>query len=119
MEILDLGAFLSYYEKTRQITTKVIEAIPHDKLDWAYMAGKFTIGDLLRHIASIERNVFAQIASGKKPAYTGCSKELADGYENVISYFNEMHRQSLEIFRSLGDDRLKEKVTSVDGKKIV
>jgi uncharacterized damage-inducible protein DinB len=85
MEIKSITAFLSYYERTRQITTKVIQVIRHDQLDWAYMPGKFTIADMVRHIAAIERLVFAEVAIGNKPAYKGCGKELVDGYHNIVS----------------------------------
>lgn len=118
MEITNIAAFLSYYEKTRLITTKVIDVIPVDKMDWAYMPGKFTIGDLIRHIAAIERYVFAEISIGNKPTYKGCGKELADGYENIISWFHEMHTQTITIFKTLSDQSLKNKITSVDGKEI-
>lgn len=118
MEISNIASFLLYYQKTRLITTKVMEVIPVDKVDWAYMPGKFTIGDLIRHIAAIERFVFAEIAMGNKPAYKGCGKEIADGYENIISWFHEMHAQTITIFKTLSDQSLKNKITSVDGKEI-
>jgi uncharacterized damage-inducible protein DinB len=118
MEILHTDAFLSYLERTRMATLRVIEVIPPDKLDWAYMPGKFTIGDMVRHIAAIERHVFAEVALGNKPNYKGCRKDLADGYDNVVSYFNEMHAQSVEIFKSLSDEALRRKMRSLDGKEI-
>lgn len=118
MEIIHTDAFLSYLERTRMATLRVIEVIPPDKLDWAYMPGKFTIGDMVRHIAAIERHVFAEVALGNKPNYKGCRKDLADGYDNVVSYFNEMHAQSVEIFRSLSDEALRRKMKSLDGKEI-
>lgn len=118
MEIIKIEPFIAYYEKTRQATQKVIEVIPPNKIDWAYMPGKFTIADLIRHIAAIERNVFAAVAIGNKPNYKGCTKELADGYENVVSYFNKMHLQSIEIFKTISDDSLQKKIKSLDGKEI-
>lgn len=118
MEIVKLESFLSYYEKTHRITAKVIEVIPHDKLDWNYMPGKFTIADLVRHIAAIERLVFAEVVIGNRPAYKSCGKELADGYENIVSYFNEMHSQSMQIFRSLSDSDLTKRINSLDGKEV-
>ncbi|HEX9981262.1 MAG TPA: DinB family protein [Flavobacterium sp.] len=118
MEITKIDTFLAYFEKTREITIKVIEAIPHDKIDWAYLPGKFTIADLIRHMAAIERYVFAEISIGNKSGYKGCGKELADGYGNIVSYFNEMHHQSINIFKSVTDDRLESKVRSVDGREI-
>ncbi len=113
-----MNAFLSYYERTREITKRVIEVIPRDQLDYAYLPGKFTVADLVRHIAAIERNVFAEVAVGNKSTYRGCGKELADGYENIMSYFHLMHKESVEIFKSIKDDELKNKIKSLDGKEI-
>lgn len=118
MEITKIEPFIAYYKKTRQLTNKVIQVIPPDTMDWSYMTGKFTIADLIRHIAAIERYVFAEIAIGNKSTYRGCGKDLADGYEAVMSYFNEMHLQSIEIFSSISAESLKQKVKSLDGKEI-
>lgn len=118
MEITSMQSFLKYYEKARVQTQRVAQAIPRDKMDWTYQQGKFTFGDLIRHMASIERNVFAEVVKGNKPNYKGCGKELADGYEEVFSYFNEMHKQSIEIFRTVSDELLKQKINSLDGKEI-
>lgn len=118
MEIKSINAFLSYYEKTRHVTSKVIQIIPHDKLDWSYMPGKFTIGDMVRHIAAIERLVFAEIAIGNKPKYKGCGKELADGYENIVEYFNNTHAQTIQIFSSLTDEDLGKNIKTLDGKDV-
>lgn len=118
MEITKIEPFLLYYEKTRQITLKVIDVVPRDKIDWAYKSGKFTIADLVRHIAAIERYIFAEAAIGNKSSYKGCRKELADGFENIIAYFNEMHAQSMAIFRSLTDESLKRTVRSLDGREM-
>lgn len=118
MEITKMETFLAYFEKTRAATLKVIEVIPHDQLDWSYMPNKFTIGDLVRHIAAIERTVFAEVTLGNKPNYTGCRKDLVDGYENIVRYFNEMHAQTIEILTSIKDESLKMKIKSLDGTEI-
>jgi len=112
MEITSVSSFLLYYDKIRERTNKLIRVIPPDKLDWAYLPGKFSIGDQVRHIAAIERYMFAETIAGRRSTYHGCSRQLADGYENVVSYFNELHRQSLEIFSSLGDEDLQRKCTT-------
>ena len=118
MEITSMQNFLNYYEKTRQQTNKVIMAIPKDKLDWSYKQGKFTFGDLIRHIAGIERYVFAEVVTGSKPKYKGCGKEIVDGYDAVLEYFHEMHKQSIELFKTVADESLKQKIKSLDGKEI-
>jgi uncharacterized damage-inducible protein DinB len=118
MTISSIKDFISYLEKTRTVTNKVIQAIPASNLDWTYMPGKFSIADLIRHIAAIERNVFAEVIINGKPNYKGCGKDIADGYENVIAYFNKMHIQSVEIFSNIPDEALKRKIKSLDGKEI-
>jgi uncharacterized damage-inducible protein DinB len=119
MEITNIETFLAYFEKTRQATLKVIDVIPHDKLDWSYMPNKFSIGDLVRHIAAIERHVFAEVVMGNRPTYKGCRKDIVDGYDNVLHYFNLMHAQSMDVFRSIKDDTLKKSIKSLDGSDIM
>ncbi|MBI3518093.1 MAG: DinB family protein [Bacteroidetes bacterium] len=118
MEIKTIDGFLSYYEKTRQVTLKVIRVIPPDKLNWSYMPGKFTFADLVRHIAAIERYVFAETVIGNPPSYQGCGKELADGYEGIVSYFDTMHAQSVAIFKAMNDEDLQKKMKALNGDTI-
>ncbi len=109
MEITNIASFLDYYEKIRQRTNRLIAVIPEQHMDWAYLPGKFTIADQIRHIAAIERYMFAETILGNPCTYDGCGKELADGYENVLRYFNEKHEESLAIFRNLDNDDLQRK----------
>lgn len=118
MTITSIEGFLSYYGKTREVTNRLLAVIPPGKVDWSYKAGKFSIGDLVRHIAAIERHVFAEVASGNRPNYQGCGKALADGYPDIMAYFNEMHRQSMGIFARLQDESLKDKIKSLAGNEI-
>lgn len=118
MEIKSIDAFLTYYERTREVTNRVIQAIPHDQLEFTYMPGKFTIGDMVRHIAAVERNLFARVAKGNRSTYSGCGKELADGYDNILSYFNEMHQESLVLFKTINDEDLTKTVTALNGKEM-
>jgi len=118
MEITSVQSFIDYYGKIRQRTNRIVNIIPHDRLDWAYMPGKFTVGDQVRHIAAIERYMFAETVAGRKSAYHGCGKEFADGYKNIVAYFNELHRQSMEIINSLGDEGLQRKCLTPEGTPI-
>lgn len=118
MEITSVKTFIDYHSKIRERTNRVISIIPPGKLDWAYMPGKFTIGDMVRHIACIERYLFAEIVAGRPGTYNGCGKQLADGYANVVGYFNELHNQSMAIFSSLTDGDLQKKCITPDGTKI-
>lgn len=109
MEINTIAPFLEYYGKIRQRTNRLIALIPPEYMDWAYKPGKFTIADQIRHIAAIERYMFAETIVGNPCTYTGCGKELADGYDQVIRYFNERHEEALAIFKNLSDTDLQRK----------
>lgn len=109
MENSSINSFLNYYEKLRERTNRLIAVIPEDYMNWAYKPGKFTIADQIRHIAAIERFMYAETVQGKPCKYFGCGKELADGCENVFKFFNEKHQESMEIFSRLTDDDLQRK----------
>ena len=118
MEITSITSFLDYYERIRERTNRVIQTIPQDKIDWTYKTGKFTIADIIRHIAAIERNMYAENIQGKPSLYNGCGKEFADGYHDVIKYFNTMHQESVSIFKSLNDSDLNKKCKTPAGNEI-
>src|SRR4029079_11788630 len=97
MEIKSVDSFIDYYQKLRSRTLSLIRIIPPEHIDWSYKQGKFTIADMIRHVAAIERYMFAENVAGRPSRYNGCGKELADGYEEVLSFLNEMHQQTVEI----------------------
>ena len=103
-----LDAFIKNYESIRKRTLKLIEVIEPQHLDFAYKPGKFTVADQIRHIAAIERYLFAETCVGRQNSYRGCGKELADGYENIMAFFNRLHAESLQIFSRLDDHKLEE-----------
>src|SRR5438874_1875203 len=67
-------AFLKYLAKVRQRTMRVVACIPHDKIEWRAAPDKFTHGDLARHIAATERNIFVECACGGSNRYAGCRR---------------------------------------------
>jgi uncharacterized damage-inducible protein DinB len=118
MQILDLGVFLEYLDKVHQRTLRVVRCIPADKLEWSFHEGKFTLGDLVRHVAAIERYMFAETIQDKPSRYTGCGRELASGLEEVVNFSERMHRESVEIISRLSAEDLNRKCTTPDGTSI-
>ena len=106
MEILSIEPFLLYFGSVRERTMRVARSIPADKIDWTYAAGKFTLGDILRHLAVVERYMWAENAQGHPARYTTHGKELADGLENVLAFMERLHTESIEIFSKLGHEDL-------------
>ncbi len=109
---------LDYLNKVHRRTTRVAQCIPPDKLEWSFREGKFTLGDLLRHIAAVERYMFAETVQGQPSRYSGCGRELADGYEAVMAFREKLHNQTVEILSRLGDQGLLEKCKTPDGSTI-
>ncbi|MGA8869223.1 MAG: DinB family protein [Candidatus Sulfotelmatobacter sp.] len=113
MEIKNLDVFLRYFDNVHQRTMRVVRCIPRDQVDWSFRPGKFTLGDLSRHIAAADRYIFAETVQGKPSAYAGCGRELAPLYDDIISFMEELHRQSAEIISRVTD--LDQRCTTPDG----
>jgi uncharacterized damage-inducible protein DinB len=109
---------LDYYEKVRGRTLKVIACIPPEKFDWTCREGKFTFADIIRHLAAIERYMYAENVQLKPSRYSGHGKELADGKENVLAFFDGMHQESMEIFGRLTAADLQQKCVTPGGASI-
>lgn len=118
MQIQDPKIFLDYLDKIHQRTMSVARCIPPDQLDWTYREGKFTLGDLARHIATINRYMFAETVAGRPSRYAGCGKELADGYQQVLEFAERLHLESMTIFAHLTSDDLNRKCTTPEGTSI-
>jgi uncharacterized damage-inducible protein DinB len=109
MEITTITPFLQYWKNVRERTMRVARCIPPDKIDWTYAEGKFTLGDILRHLAVAERYMWAENVQGRPARYTTHGKELADGYENITAFVERLHAESMEIFGMLTDEDLQRK----------
>jgi uncharacterized damage-inducible protein DinB len=118
MEIRTIQPFLQYFGNIRERTMRVARCVPPGKIDWTYAAGKFTLGDLLRHIAVTERFLFAENVHSKTTRYTTHGKELADGLENILAFMERLHTESMDIFAALTDQDLQKKCPTPGGAPI-
>jgi uncharacterized damage-inducible protein DinB len=118
MQTLTVDWFLQYLAKVHQRTTRVAQCIPPDRLEWSFREGKFTLGDLVRHVAAVERYMFAENIQGQPSRYAGCGRDLADGYEAVMTFRETLHAQTLDIISRIGDEGLEGKCTTPDEARI-
>lgn len=93
--------FLSYFSKVHKRTQALVNLLPPEHLNWSCQPGKFSLGDLVRHIALTERYLFLPVAEGKRPAYRGCGTEFGASLAEIQSLYNALHEESLSIIRSL------------------
>jgi uncharacterized damage-inducible protein DinB len=99
----DAHSFLSYWRNARSRTVRVLDALTLEDLEWAPVPGAFTFGDLFRHLAGLERFMFAENVQGRPSAYPGHGPELASGTDGVRAYLDRCHTESLAIFSGLTD----------------
>jgi uncharacterized damage-inducible protein DinB len=116
MEIRDLSIFLDYFDKVHERTMRVARCIPADKVDWSYREGKFTVGDIARHIALANRLIFTDPLAGRPCRYAGCEQELAPTYEEIVALMERLHGESRAILSALTD--LNGKCRTPDGASI-
>lgn len=115
MEIRTIEPFLDYFAKIRERTRRVVVLIPPERLEWAPREGAWSFGDLVRHLAAIERWMFAENVSGRPSRYPGHGVEMADGYDAVLAYFDRMHDEAMDAFRALTPDALQARCTTPGG----
>jgi uncharacterized damage-inducible protein DinB len=115
MEIRSVTQFLEYWESVRARTSRVVACIPPDRLEWTFRSGTFTLGDLVRHLATIERYMYAETVAGRPSRYQGCGRELADGLPAVLEFFNRLDVEAKAIISSLSDADLARKCETPAG----
>lgn len=118
MEIRSVQQFLEYWGSVRGRTRRVVECIPPEHLEWAHRPGAFTVGDLVRHLAAIERHMYGETIAGRPSRYAGCGRDLADGYDAVIEYFDRLDAETRAIIGSLSDADLQGKCETPAGTPI-
>ena len=115
MEHPSVDSFVEYYEKVRGRTRKVVDCIPRDRFEWRIKEGKFSFADIVRHLGAIERYMYAENAQLEPSRYPGHGPELADGYDEVMAFFDRTHRESREIFSRLTADDFERKCVTPAG----
>jgi uncharacterized damage-inducible protein DinB len=118
VEITTIGPFLKYFDNIRERTMRVARCIPPDRIDWTYAPGKFTLGDLLRHLAVTERYMFAENIQNHDSRYTSHGAEFASDFDSVIELMRRLHAESLAIFARLTDEDLQRKCKTPGGAEI-
>ena len=118
MEVRSVKQFLEYWDSLRGRTRRVVACVPPERLEWTHRAGAFTLGDLVRHLATIERHMYAETVAGRPSRYDGCGRDLADGYDVVLEYFNRLDTEAKAIIGALSDADLERKCQTPAGTTI-
>ena len=114
----DTASFVDHWKSVRARTSRLLPLVPDADLEWTYADGRFTFGDLFRHLAGIERGMYAETVSGRPSAYPGHGRELAPGREAVARDLARSHDESVAIFAALTPERMAAKCETPAGTKI-
>lgn len=112
MDLKTFHDFLDYYDKVRSRTKLIVSKIPPEQFNYTYRPGKFTLADLIRHLACIERLMYAENAQGKPSQYKGCGPEYGATPQQVLNFLDTTHAESMEIFYALTEAQINGKCTT-------
>ena len=118
MEITRVAPFLEYLDRVHERTRRIVQLIGDADLEWEAAPGRMTPGDLVRHLAGIERYMYAENVLGRPTRYPGHSRSIADGRSATLDYYDRLHREARDLFSSLTDARLSEKCLTPAGSPI-
>ena len=117
MEVTRVDLFVEYLDRVHERTHRIVRCIPANQLEWRPAPAKFSFGDLVRHLAGIERFMYAETVHGRPSAYPGHGSDLAEG-DAVLPYYDRLHGESRALFAQLTDARLTEKCLTPAGAPI-
>lgn len=118
MAIDTLANLLAYRDNVHARTRRVILTIPPDQLDWSPTPGKWSFGDLIRHLAAAERFMFAENVHRRPSRYPGHGRDLADGWDAVLAYYDRLAEESRTSFAALTDADLEQRCATPGGAEL-
>lgn len=114
----DAALFTDYWKNVRARTARLLLLVPEADVEWRFAPGHFSLGDLFRHMAGIERGMYAETVQGRPSAYAGHGPELGAGVEGVRAYMTRAHDESVAVFSRLTPDELAGKCSTPAGTPI-
>jgi uncharacterized damage-inducible protein DinB len=118
MEVTRIVPFLEYLDRVHQRTRRIVDCVREEDLEWRAGPNRFSPGDIIRHLAGLERFMWAENAHGRPACYPGHERALADGLAATVGYYDRLHAESRSLFASLTDERLMEKCATPAGTPI-
>ena len=99
--MIEHASFVEYWPSVRRRTRRLLPLIPSDKVEWSPGGDRWTFGDTVRHLAGIERWMYAENMHGRPTRYPGHARDLADGLDALIAYHDANHETAMALFGAL------------------
>lgn len=114
----DLQTFLDYLDSVHARTRRVVTCIPPEALESVPAPGRWSAGDQVRHLAGIERWMYAETVCGRPSCYPGHGRALADGFPAVLAYYDALHADARAQLALLTPAQWIQRVTTPAGTPI-
>lgn len=111
----DAAELLNYLDRLHERTRRLITLIPPADVEWAPASHWFTIGSLVRHMAGMERWMWAETIVGRVSRYPGHGPELSCDCNSIVEYFDRLHHESRAIFAQVTTQTLQAPVVTPGG----
>jgi uncharacterized damage-inducible protein DinB len=109
--------FVSYFDAIRKRTLQYAKVIPASMMDWGPVEGKFTTGEILRHLGSAEV-MFVHVLQHGEWTYSGHEKTKGATLEEALHYMDKCHARLKEGILTVGDELLVKKVPTLHGHEV-
>ena len=103
--IATVAGFAEYFEGVRRRTVGFFGAIPPDRIDWAPLAGEYTCGDIIRHVAASEQ-MFVGAALDGRWRYVGHDRAHGATLAAALAHLDACHAAATAALHRAGDVEL-------------
>lgn len=114
----DPSEFLRWWDGMRERTLRAARLVPADRLEWQIRPGAMSVGDIVRHLAVLERWMFAENVCGRPARVAGYGPDLASGLDAVLAFERRLHAESMEIFAALQPADFERRCTTPAGAEL-
>lgn len=108
------GAFARYFEGVRERTLRFIAPIPPEQIDFARHPGKYSLGEVIRHLASSE-TMFVAAALDGRWLYRGHDRALGATKDQAVAYLMASHAAVMTRLADAPEALVNEKRPTLDG----
>lgn len=115
MEIVRREEFLRYLSKFRERTDRLLPLVPPEAVEWAPGEGRFSLGDLLRHLAGADRYMFAENVRFRPSRYPGHARDLADGHAALLDYWRRLRAEAAALYAEIPEEDFARKCETPGG----
>src|SRR5688572_8850801 len=98
MEVTRVVPFLEYLDRVHERARCIVDGVRDEDVEWQAGPGRLTPGEMIRHLAGIERYMYAETVHGRPTRYPGHARTLADGVTATRDYYDRLHRESRALF---------------------